>query len=443
MKPSLLKIITLVFVAILTIGCSNKKAYIYIDRSSSIIRPIAVRLNNADSCLFSLKINDKIIDKGVIHDMNLYEFNILNQYIKPNEDLCKEIALLAAQNNNILQVSFSFTNLLDTIFEYQLTPTTLAQEEKIDFSGIGAKIVSKSASRNFNNELKLWLYRNRKVVDDSIFASFRTNYKYLTEEKNNNYVVEGEIPVIHNLLGNKYTVNSNLIADYYAIVACKDQKFIDTFVENSVVNDYQNLSTTKNNLSCIPEDDESGYYCIMLLGINKDYSYQQIPMAVVAVDNSAPFQYHSDYKHYESIESLKFKNYTRIILPNNAPAIFGCAAVWGNHVDGNSRECNVTFLVRFSGDAKSATIHRRGELCDPYSWGENRLPVADKTFYAKDGAEQRYTWKLHFNDGDNEIPISVEDSLGNKKNYNVIYRAEFVRSNAPQINIDNNIDIYN
>ena len=50
---------------------------------------------------------------------------------------------------------------------------------------------------------------------------------------------------------------------------------------------------------------------------------------------------------------------------------------------------------------------------------------------------------MHFDDGDNEIPITVEDYHGNRRDYKIVYRAEFVRSNAPQIDIDNNIDIYN
>ena len=49
---------------------------------------------------------------------------------------------------------------------------------------------------------------------------------------------------------------------------------------------------------------------------------------------------------------------------------------------------------------------------------------------------------MHFDDGDNEIPVTVEDYHGNKREYNVVVRAEFVRSDAPQIDIDNNIDIY-
>jgi hypothetical protein len=69
--------------------------------------------------------------------------------------------------------------------------------------------------------------------------------------------------------------------------------------------------------------------------------------------------------------------------------------------------------------------------------------VANKVLFAKDGYEQRFTWKMHFDDGDNEIPVTVEDYHGNKREYNVVVRAEFVRSDAPQIDIDNNIDIYN
>ena len=397
---------------------------------------ISVTLENMTTCNYVMKIDEYEIGSGTINEKA--DLNILSQ-LKNKTNICKDIALLAAKNNNELQVSLSLTDLLDTIFVYHITPTFNMQDDNVQFTGIGAKVVSKSASRNVDEELKRWLYQKHEVLNDSLFAALKTNYLFITETKNNDYVISGEIPVVHSLSGNKYSVTCSMVADFYAIVACREQQFLDKFVENSVVSDYKNLNTTKSNLLCVPEDNGSGYFCVTLLGINKDYSYQQLPICVVAVDNIAP----TDKIIPGAIQGFTLKDNTNVQMPKEYPEIFGGAYVRVAHFDGNGLECNVTFLVTLSGDAKLVTIHRRGDLCYPMQYIGNHLPVADKTFYAKDGHEQRFTWKMHFDDGDNEIPITVEDYHGNRRDYNVIVRAEFVRNNSPQIDIDNNIDIYN
>ena len=437
MKYKFFHIIIIACAAMIVYGCSSvmKKAKANASYNSEK-GSISVVLENTASCSYSLKINEYIIGSGTINEKS--ELNILN-HIKNKADICKDIALLAAQNNNELQVSLSLTDLMDTTFVFHLNPTVVVQDDNVQFTGLGAKVISKSASRNVDEELKRWLYRINKVVSDSLFSSLRTNYLYITETKNNDFVVRGEIPVVHSLSGNKYSVSCNMKADYYAVVACADQKFIDKFVENSVVKDYKNLSTSKSNIVCVPSNNVSGYFCIVLLGINKDYSYQQLPIAVVAMDNEAP-----NDKYIPGVfEGFNFKNKTKVIMPKNAPKIFGNASVLVTNWAGNGAECNVSFLVIFGGDAKSATIHRRGELCYP-DWPVKPLfPEADKIFYAKEGYEQKFTWKMHFNEGDNEIPVTVEDYHGNKSEYNVVVRSKFVRSNSPQINIDNNINIHN
>ena len=44
--------------------------------------------------------------------------------------------------------------------------------------------------------------------------------------------------------------------------------------------------------------------------------------------------------------------------------------------------------------------------------------------------------------GTNYIPVVIEDNHGNKTEFELNERASFTRSNAPSINIDNNVNIY-
>ena len=400
---------------------------------------ISVSLNNMERCHYNIKIYEYDVAEGVINGKE--QLDVLGK-IRSQTDIAKDIALLAAKNNNELSVSLCLTDVLDTVFTYHLTPTPTQSDDIIQFSGIGARIVPKSASRNVDEELKRWLYHKHEVVKDSLFGILRANYIYLTESNNNDFVVKGEIPVLHSIAGNKYSVSCSMQADYYALVACNNQPFIERFVENAVVADYKNLSTSKSSLICKAQDFKNGYLCLMLLGINKDYSFQQVPIALVALDNSAPSQH---YHHSETVPNLSFKNKTTIIIPSNAPKIHGVGEVSVPHWDGNGLECNVSFDLNFIGDCKSITIQRRGDLCYYSPFTDSYLfKPENKTFYAKDYKNSHnFTWKMHFDDGDNEIPVIVEDYHGNKASYKVVVRASFVRNNSPQIDIDNNIEINN
>ena len=396
---------------------------------------ITVKLENKTSCEYELKIKDFILDKGKIIEEK--ELDLL-KLLKANVEISKDLSLLAAQSNNELKVSLRCADMLDTTFNYRFPFISMVQDDDIQFSGVGAKLISKSASRSVDEELKRWLYRRHIVVDDTLYFSLRNNYQYLSKTEDNDFVTNTEIPVLHDIAGVKYNISSNIQTDYYAVVACQNQEYIDEFVENAVVGDYKNLSTSKSSLSCVTQKIESGYLCVFLIGINKDYSYQQVPIAIVAIDNTAPSR---DYAVQKLAPGhMLFKGGIRIIIPENAPQLFGVGSVKVVHWDGNGLECNVTFSVDFYGDCKCITIQRRGELCYRQYVGGYLFKQEDKIFYAKDyGTTHRFSWKMHFDDGDNEIPVIVEDYHGNKSTYNVVVRAEFVRSNTSLIDIENNI----
>lgn len=393
---------------------------------------ISLTLDNLPSCNYELKVKNNIIGSGTIKENS--ELNIL-KLIKKKSDVIKDIALYSVQNNNELEVSLNITDILDTVFTYHLVPNVTIPDNNVEFIGVGAKVVSKKSNRNVDEDLKRWLYRKHEILKDSQFSSLRNNYLYLTESKNNDYVTRGEIPVLHKVGGNKYSVTSNMVADYYAVVACGDQNYIDKFVENSVVKDYKNLSTTKTNLTCVSENEKGGYLCVMLLGINKDYSYQQQPIAVVVVDNVAP---ENDYLPGR-FEAFEFKDGLKVIMPQNAPIFRGNANVRIINSAGNGMDCNVTFVVSMFGDTKSVTLQRKGQLCGP-DFDRNHLRAENKVVLARDGYEQRFTWKLHLEDGDNEIPVIAEDIHGNTRTFKVVHTASFVRRDTPSISIDNNIE---
>lgn len=420
---------------------------------------ILVDVDTFTTYKYYLNVGSVLVDSGALVEHK--EF-FIPQIVKGVTLNRKEIALNAAKNDFKHEIKLQINDVLDTTFAYRQSISEIP-DDNVHYTGFGAPLVRKSKKENIDNELRIWLYRRQEHIDDSLFAVFRSIYSELSRTGDNEYVPIGNIPVVHDIDGrHMYKINSDVQADYYAVVACQNQAYINQFIEQLVGNNFAGVNTTLSApLVCHYKKGTSGYRNVFLLCINKDWSYKQIPIAVFALDNSAPESnfYNASslrYRRSRYIYSnettsapkeptyLSYNNRIKVIYPNNKPKIYGDASVSVTNWDGNGLECNVTFRVELSGDAKSVTIQRRGELCYPDKYLGNHFKPEDKVIYAKDhNGAYTFTYKMHFDDGDNIIPVIVEDYNGNKHKGSITVNAEFVRSNAPSINIDNNIDIYN
>ena len=413
---------------------------------------ILVNVDTFTTYKYYLNVGSVLVDSGVIVEHK--EFSI-PPIVKGSTMNRKEIALDAAKNDFTHEIKLQINNALDTTFTYKQSISEIP-DDNVHYTGFGAPLVRKSRKENIDNELRIWLYRRQEHIDDSLFAVFRSIYSELSRTGDNEYIPIGNIPVVHDIDGrHMYKINSDVQADYYAVVACQDQAYINQFIEQLVGNNFAGVDTSLSApLVCHYKKGTSGYKNVFLLCINKDWSYKQIPIAVFALDNSAPeshfynaksFRYsHNRYFYSKEPTYLSYRNKIKVIYPNNKPKIHGDASVSVINWDGNALECNVTFQVELRGDAKSATIQRRGELCYPNKYMGNYFKPEDKVIYAKDhNGAYTFTYKMHFDDGDNIIPVIVEDYNGNKHKGSITVNARFVSRNAPSINIDNNIDIYN
>lgn len=298
---------------------------------------------------------------------------------------------------------------------------------------------------NVDKELKIWLYRKREHLEDTIFVKFVDIYKAITRTGYNDFVPKGDIPVVHDAAGLSYKISSNIKADYYAVVACEYQKFIDQYIEQLVANDFKGVSTTLSApLQCHYRKDASGYRTVFLVCINKDWTYKIYPLAVFAMDNSNPKCLQPIiYDYPQEPSSLIYKDKIRVLFPDNSPRIYGGACVSVTDWDGNGLECNVTFKVDFAGDCKSVTIHRRGSLCYYQPYFGNHFKPEDKVIYNKYIGPYTFTYKMHFESGNNIIPFTLEDYHGNKNEGIITIKARFVRDDAPSVKIENNNSIYN
>ncbi len=401
---------------------------------------VELKSDSLNNYKFSLSINGNVFYNEKFSDE--YKINILKALRSSKENL-KDFALGAIKNEGKLNIRLQVNELIDTSFVYHIPPENVISANA-SFTGIGASLFNSSSNPNDEIDIKRWLFKKKEYMPDSLIHELTAYYRTLIKSDYDEYRTQATIPVVHSVDGATYKVCSTMTADYYALLACSNQKFIDDFVERVVGNGFKGLITSLNQqLICHQKRGTSGYKCLMLVGINKDWSYIQQPIGLIALDSSAPRNcFYTCTKN--EVNNIDFKNGMRIVLPSNKPKVFGNAGVSVDNWAGNGLECNVTFRVFFSGDVKSVAIQRRGELCYKQYSGGYYLKQEDKMIYAdQHRSPYVFTYKMHFDDGDNIIPIIYEDYRGNKSTSKVRVRAEFVRNNTPDINIDNNIDIYN
>lgn len=354
---------------------------------------------------------------------------------------CKDknkTALQAFKNKNVLQIKVIVENEIDTTYNYRISPY---YEDDVTFSISGqcAPLISKFSNKTQAIDMKKWLFRKGEHLDNENIHLLCGLVNQLSKTTQTEYITSSTIPVIHSFSGLKYKVNSSIQADYYVLYACNSTKDIHKFVEDVISNDFD-LCVKKlgGGMNCYRKSKSNGYKCICLVAINKDWSYKIQPLGLVAIDNLPPITAITSYE--DDILSINFQNKVKVILPSDKPQINGFCDVSIAHSDGNGVECNVSFQIVFAGDVKSVTIKRTKQLCYD-SWThkiENKVvDLTDKS------SPYIFTYTLHFADGDNYIPVIVEDNHGNKREFELTKRAKFVRDNSPSISIDNNINIDN
>ena len=438
---------------LMLIACSsNKEAHdkFVTIRLADNRNKIVIESDTLSSNKYVLSLGDIVLDSGYCSRVKNLEIpKILGKCV----DKKKEIALLCAKNNYYYSMNLKVGDDVDTTFRLRQTVKS-SSFDNISFTGFGAPLIKKTASANVDKDLKIWLYRKKEHLEDTTFAKFVDIYKAITRTGFNDFVPKGDIPVVHDVAGLSYKINSNIKADYYAVVACEYQNYMDHFIEQLVANDFKGVSTTLSApLQCHYRKDTSGYRTVFLVCINKDWTYKIYPLAVFAMDNSVPkclspsmsynFLSGNIYDYPREPVSLLYKDKIRVLFPDNRPCVYGGACVSVTNWDGNGLECNVTFSVDFSGDCKSVTIHRRGSLCYYDKYLGYHFKPEDKVIYNKYVGPYTFTYKMHFESGDNIIPFTLEDYHGNKQKGTITVKAKFVRDNTPSVNIENNNNIYN
>lgn len=324
-----------------------------------------------------------------------------------------DIALMAISGiQSGIAMNVKVDNSIDTVIFATIEPLEI-RERTSHINGYCAKLIPAESDPKEEVKIKKWLFRKKQKLVPYQIKQMRGVISKISSNGTIDYVSNGTIPVIKDFVGMSYSVKSDMQADHYILYAASSDSEIKDFVEETVANNYElTTKTLSAKMKCFRKKDSDGYKCIALIGINDDWSYQIEPLGLVAIDNTPPGGA-DDYSH--NLKQILFKGNQRVILPESKPLIDGVAEVSVINWGGDGVECNVTFSVTFSGDAKSITIVRNKKLCYPR---EHR--VENKIVYlANKISPYMFTYELHFEAGDNIVPIIVEDYHGNKKEYRI------------------------
>lgn len=358
------------------------------------------------------------------------------------EDI-NEIAFKALKNYNSLKIKVVVENEIDTTYNYNIVPY-YDNDAVFTISGKCAPLDSKYSNPTQTVDIKKWLFRKKEHLDNDNVHLLSGLINQLSKKEITEYTTNTALPVIHSFSGLKYNVKSSIVADHYVLFACSSKEEIEEFVEDIISNDFDLCSKTLGGgMNCYRKANSNGYKCICLVAINNDWSYKIQPLGLVAIDNMAPassflfIKDTSSISYARDISSIDFSNNIRVLFPSDKPKINGFCHVEITNSAGNGVECNVSFRVKFEGDVKSVTVKRTKELCHPLVHKiENK--VIDLTGKS---SPFTFTYMLHLTEGDNYIPIVVEDNHGNKSMFELNENAEFVRNKSQNIYFNNDIRI--
>lgn len=288
----------------------------------------------------------------------------------------------------------------------------------------------------------------RVQFSDSLIINMNSILNQLDNSEYVIYTTEDDIPIIKSFAGIRYNLSTNIKADYYYLLATDSEEELNEFIKEVSLNDFEMGETNmRNSVSCFRANEKGGYLTIFFIGLNKDWSKHIVPIGMVAIDNIKPSVL-SDNSSVEAFLSSNSKNaqfedlilYSkgiRIAMPNKYPKISGQIYISTNSFRGN--HANFEFGLFENGDIESISIKR--EVHRDYM--KRVMKPETKTIKLSDKkSPYHFTYELDLGIGDNYIPITVTDKRGNKTNYTYKISMVQVEDNDPDINIDNNINIY-
>ena len=377
------------------------------------------------------------------------------------------IALHLVQNEMSLPFSITISDV-SAEYEYTYSPKHVNNGPyAILVSGKAAPVHPVGKVDVKIEDLTKWLYFNDTYMDTEAVQRFYNVVYNLSQFESSVYQIEqsASLPVLKNFKGLKYHIKSNIKADYYYLFATNEEQEVEEFVSEVISQRFpQAESNINNSLSCFRKADStsgilsgyrnSGLRVLLLIAINNDWSKIIIPVGLVDLDNSGPLIIEGSdpltdilegrkiYDPHESLKDLQKKRNTQSIsdtLGINSNLVFN---KYGFEVIRQNTYSETLYVKtgNFYGNEANFIFEKRGHVeTITIEYGST-----SRTYNVKDKISP-FTincW-LPLNIGENHVTIKATDKLGNQSRHTHTINMVRVKDESPDININNQIDIYN
>ena len=349
--------------------------------------------------------------------------------LKEPKDKYNDIAYLLATNNGHLQLGIKVPSLTDTIVDFWHGISEIGTINASLLLGNCAPLYGSFTQDNVEGDIIKWLYRNHyNNVGDSTINNIRLYLQDLNRSSYKEYVTNHTIPVVSSFKGIDFSISSDMDADYYYLFACQEEKDIESFVEDIISLKFEGANKSINQpFSCYRLPSTNGLACIMLIGIDSNWTYQISPVGVVSIDNVSPVFGRSNQKDFK--DELLFQSHQIKIHPNTkVPDIEGSVNIsWGSF-QGRGNYLNVPYTIQWNGDIKEVRIHTsKSKAYETISLENQTSPVHVSLS------------TLLNNTGDNYIKVDAIDYIGNSTTSDINIATQEIKDDKPSINLNNNI----
>lgn len=389
----------------------------------------AITVNGDSSTNYSLHVS---IADIVDFDNNTSGSKTFNfrDLIKAKKDYQKGIAYYLATNQGEIPIRFTLKDVIDTTLIYHLNIKNVTQYKATVHQGKCARLSGNYDASYVESDIIKWIYRQKKTnVGDSIVNNMRLYLKELNRTAYYEYITNESMPVVPSLKGLEYSISSDMTADNYYLFACTEEKGIEDFVEEMVSLKFEGAVHSLNKpMQCFRAASTSGTACILLIGINNDWSYQIVPIGLICIDDIKPsIGINIVRKSFCDTNQFIFKkNQVRVISKVRNPSFTG--AFYYNYGDfQGALYYNIPFTFSWNGDVTKVIMHKSSSSIETINLSNHTSP-----------------WHITIKGimlgiGDNYIPIEVYDACGNVEKYDVSIKTVRIEDDKPKVNIENNI----
>lgn len=348
-----------------------------------------------------------------------------------------EVAHKLAKQNYIFDVSIRTTRTDDTLFQYKYNTFDIKPINVADvLSGPCMGLYDVNYKRDYHGKIRQWIFKNDLTPDSSIIENTNSILRQFNYSGKNEYsALSSSIPIVTSLTGLKYRFKAQLGGDYYYLYAysCNSGTPIKSFVESKITKGLTDAHHSLDDEFTCNNNGGSGPNVLFLIGIDKNWKYEALPVGIVVIDDIAPeisarghmpTRYRSLYGNYSTYNSSSSLSWSKTItlpsqnllinIPNISASISSSVSVsYGDFEGSDYFGYNIPFYVYVYGDVQAVTI------------GSHKL---NGNSIRNGECIRLHIKKLHI--GDNALPLSATDSRGNKSNGSLSIPIVSIRRNT-------------